>query len=149
MPKRRRLVPSAAPLESTNFRRTAAVGDELDRLAAAANIAFQAAGKHGLTRLELARAIDTGRNGAKATIETMRKGKRLYISAWRRGTPAYALGDLVDTPRPVPPELPAERFKQIDILAVAKQEVAAAHAQWVATWVPHRDPAAAWIGGTV
>lgn len=144
MSTRRRTAPLAEP---NNLRRPPAVGEELKRLVAAAAVAFKAAGARGLIWSELAVAIDTGQNGATAAIKAMRQEKRIFASTWRYGTPAYALGDQPDAPRPVPEKLPAARLKnQRDVVAMASREVAAAHAKWAATWVPHRDPAAAWIG---
>lgn len=149
MSKRRRPVRVDAPLEPTNLRRLPAVGDELSRLVEAAIVAYTTAGSRGLTRLELARAIDTGRNGARATIESLRGRERIFVVTWRRGHPAYALGNLADAPRPIPPEKDAARRKTRDVMAMAKQDIADSHAKWAATWTPHRDMAAAWIGGTV
>lgn len=149
MPKRRRAISGYTREGKVRVRRAPAVGKELDRLVTAAAAAIAAAGTKGLTRLQLADAIDAGTKGAELTISRLREDKRIYISTWRRGAPAYAAGCLPDTPRPVPTETASARQRQADIVAVAKQEVDAAHAEWAATWVPHMDPAAAWIGGTV
>lgn len=144
MPKRRRATSEYTRDGKVRLRRTPAVGKELDRFVTAAAAAIAAAGKQGLTRHQLADAIDAGTKGADMTISRLREEKRIYVSTWRRGTPAYAAGNHPDAPRPTPAE-PA--YPRLDILAVAKQEVDAAHARWAATWVPHRDPAAEWIGG--
>lgn len=144
MPKRRK--PSSEPLQPAAIRRLPAVGDELVRLIVAATVAMQAAGQRGLTKLELAAAIDSGRSGAETVIKTMRAETRIYVVTWRHVCPAYALGDSPDVPRPTPAYLASVRLKERDVLHLARQEVVKAHAQWAANWVPHRDPAAAWIG---
>ena len=152
MGKRRRPEPGKTVCGTDRRRRPAAIGEELNRLAAIALKAFTASGVGGLTRAELQRGAGLGLDGSVAVVKKLRAEKRLYVAAWRKGQPAYAVGTLPDMPK-VPPVPRGKRTgsqasaaDETDYAEIASLEVAKAHAKWAANWIPHRDPAAAWIG---
>lgn len=127
-------------------RRPAAIGKELERLTKAAIRAIIAAGAAGLTRQQLSNAISAADTGTKTIVDALKAERRIHVTAWRYGRPAYGFGDLPDVPQPVALHVPRGKRPGPDHLELAKREVAEAHARWMATWQPHRDPAAAWIG---
>ncbi|MDT6962959.1 hypothetical protein QTN24_15785 [Cupriavidus sp. SZY C1] len=154
MSKRRPREPGKTVFGTNRLRRPAAIGEELERLAGEAMKAFASVGAGGLTRAELQRRIDIGLDGSFAAIKKLHKDGQIYVATWRKGQPAYAAGQLNDVPRPEPYWTGGMRGKKAendgsDFAEIARAEVLNAHAKWAATWVPHRDPAAAWIGGAV
>lgn len=151
MTKRRRALPGKTVDGRPRTRRVPAVGEELTRLVGEVFKAIAAAGVAGVARHELVHSGVVGRYGAAVVLRVLRSERRIYVASWRRGQPAYAVGCLPDVPRP-PSEVIGKRRGlkpeelDTDFGEIARLEITNAHAKWLATWVPHRDPAAAWIG---
>lgn len=144
MTKRRRSCLGMTVDGNPRTRRAAAVGKELARLRKRALKAIEAAGRDGLTREKLAAAISAGRTGTKSIIDSLRVERKIHVIAWRYGHPAYGFGDYPDVPNPQ--AIPRGKRCAPDCVEIANREIQAAHANWLSTWKPHRDCAAAWIG---
>lgn len=144
MTKRRRSCLGMTVEGNPRTRRAAAVGKEFARLRKRALKAIEAAGREGLTREKLAAAISAGRTGTKSIIDNLKGERKIHVIAWSFGHPAYGFGDHPDVPKPQ--AIPRGKRCAPDCLEIAKKEVQVAHAKWAETWIPHPDPAAAWIG---
>ncbi|NOV25931.1 hypothetical protein E5S69_20730 [Cupriavidus necator] len=138
--------------ESTTTRKRA-VGAEAARIERRILRAITAARDDGMTQMELIKKLDLTEKVARRLLGHLRvEGrKRIYIARWKPNNthlcPVFVIGSLPDAPKPAQKMLrsnPEPRGASVE--ALAKQEIAAEHARWAATWVPHCDPAAAWIG---
>ncbi|WP_454751642.1 hypothetical protein [Cupriavidus necator] len=136
--------------ESTTRKR--AVGAEAARLERRILRAIAAAGDDGMLQMELVARLKLGEKVVRRLLKGLRKPneRRIYAARWKKVAasycPVFMVGDLPDAPRPEPktPRIYRERCQNAEVMA--KKDIAEAHQQWAATWVPHRDPAAAWIG---
>lgn len=144
MTKRRRSCLGMTVEGNPRTRRAAAVGKEFERLRKRALKAIEAAGRDGLTREKLAAAISAGRTGTKSIIDSLKGERKIHVTAWCYGHPAYGFGDEPDVPKPQ--AIPRGKRCAPDCVEIANREIQAAHAKWLSTWKPHRDCAAAWIG---
>lgn len=133
--------------------RKRAVGAEAIRLERCILRAIAAAGSDGMLQMDLARKLDLGDKATRRLIRSLRApdNKRIYVADWKKIAasycPVFMVGALPDAPRPeakTPRAYIDARCKNAEVMA--KKEIAKAHREWAATWVPHCDPAAAWIG---
>ncbi|SOY56800.1 hypothetical protein [Cupriavidus taiwanensis] len=132
--------------------RKRAVGAEAARLKRCIIRAIRAAGEAGMPQMELVRKLDLGEKAANRLIKMLMEPdcKRVYIARWRlvacRYSPVLMLGDLPDAPRPERKTRTMDSDALENAEAMAKKDIDKAHKEWLRTWVPHCDPAAAWIG---
>lgn len=131
--------------------RKRAVGTEAVRIERRIIRAIAAAGDDGMLLIDLVRKLDLGEKVIRRLLKMLMdpECKRVYIARWRQVTCSQAvfmLGDLPDAPRPErkTPTKYDDGPQNAEVLA--REEIAVAHQAWAATWVPHCDPAAAWIG---
>lgn len=152
MPRRRK---GEAPFGYTRegkprTRRPAAVGAEFRRLAALAVKVMMRAGDAGMPRSAIAEVIGTNSTVVGQILIPLKMAGRVHVSGWVYGHPAYALGNKPDVPKParvpVPPKAKKAARAEEDVEQLAADDIAREHARWSETWVPHCDPAAAWIG---
>jgi hypothetical protein len=151
MPRRRGEAPFGYTVDGKpRTRRPAAVGAEFRRLAALAVKVMMRAGDAGMTRSKIATAIGTNSNVVEQILMPLKVARRVHVSGWVYGYPAYALGDKPNVPKPASLPAPPVAKKQAKVEDDAEKQAAAeisrAHAKWAETWIPHPDPAAAWIG---
>ena len=138
--------------EQSNGARKRAVGDEAARLERRILRAIAAAGDDGMLQMELVARLKLGEKVVRRLLKALcaPQRKRIYVARWRKVTasycPVFVLGDAPDALRPEAktPRIYRERCANAE--AMAKKDIVATHQKWAATWVPHRDPAAAWIG---
>jgi hypothetical protein len=138
--------------EATSTRKRA-VGLEAIRLERRILRAIVAAGDDGMLQMELVSKLRLGDKVARRLLKGLRatQDKRIHIARWKlvgaNHCAVFMLGDFPDAPRPeakTPRAYIDARCKNAEIMA--RKDIAAEHARWAATWVPHCDPAAAWIG---
>ena len=131
--------------------RKRAVGAEAVRVERRILRAIAAAGNDGMLQAALIKKLDLTEKVAKRLLNILltQQNKRVYIARWQptqtHQCPVFVIGDLPDAPRPAPQML-RSCAKDVSVEALARQEIVAEHARWAATWVPHCDFAAAWIG---
>ncbi|SCU75577.1 hypothetical protein CNECB9_2370151 [Cupriavidus necator] len=139
--------------ESTSTRKRA-VGTEAVRLERRILRAIVAAGDDGMLQMELVAKLKLGEKVVRRLLKTLRApgAKRIYVARWQLVSANYCgvfkLGDLPDADKPGPKTQRAYRYRDgaVNAEALAKKDIAEAHQRWADNWVPHCDPAAAWIG---
>lgn len=151
MPHRRRETGDTMNEQPTSTRKRA-VGAEAARLERRILKAIAVAGDDGMLQMELIARLKLGEKVVRRLLKALRgpQCKRIYVARWKKVAasycPVFMLGDLPDAPRPEPktPRIYRERCQNAETMA--KRDIAKAHKEWAARWVPHCDPAAAWIG---
>lgn len=106
------------------------------------------AGPEGILRVQIAEKTKLGVKVVARGLDAL--AGKVYIAAWPHSGscrfPAYAIGPGPDVPRPAPSRPKVDRCPG-NVEALMHADVECKHAHWAAGWTPHRDPAAAWIGG--
>lgn len=138
--------------EATQRKR--AVGTEAAKLERRILRAIAAAGDAGILQKDLVAKLELGEKVVRRLLVALRDpdNKRIYIARWRLVCANYCgvfvIGNLPDEPKPEAKTTRAYYYREgpMNAEALAKKDIVEAHRRWLATWVPHRDPAAAWIG---
>lgn len=120
---------------------------------------IRSAGTDGITRKELAHRTCIGRSSLNAVVSGMHRSKLIHVCGLEeRGTTLtekFAVGDLPNVKRgrgaraggPVQRRGKRQEAPQLEDEQAAKIEAHKRHQRWAKTWVPHADPAAAWLLG--